>query len=298
MRILILGPSGQIGYELALQAAGIAEVVTAGRSAADIILDPLDTASLQQLFIDVKPDIVINAIAYTAVDKAETEQQQAFRLNADLPAALADECEKINCLLLHYSTDFVFDGTETTAWRELAETNPLSVYGRSKLAGEKAVQISGCTSLILRTSWVYGDRGSNFLLTMLRLARERETLSVVNDQMGSPSCSYDIAKATIAICQAYGNDADFVKKHQGLYHLSAAGETSWYGFATAIFELAREFETLKIKELLPISSDDYATAATRPSYSVLDCQRVKDNFSIALPQWQQSLKDCIRRYYQ
>ncbi|MCP4414857.1 MAG: NAD(P)-dependent oxidoreductase, partial [Gammaproteobacteria bacterium] len=181
MRILILGPSGQIGHDLAENAGTVGEVITAGRSAADIIIDPLNKTELSDLFSTVKPDIVINAIAYTAVDIAETDKEQAFLLNADLPAALADHCEQSNSLLIHYSTDFIFDGTNDKPYQEDDPTHPLSIYGRSKLAGEKAIQTSSCPGLILRTSWVYGERGSNFLLTMIRLAKERESISVVDD---------------------------------------------------------------------------------------------------------------------
>ena len=297
MRILILGPSGQIGYELARQAKAIAEVVTAGRRAADKIMDPLDRAALGTLFNDVKPDIVINAIAYTAVDQAESEIDITFKLNADLPAALADECSKINCLLIHYSTDFVFDGLQSTPWLETAATNPLSVYGRSKLAGEKAIQMVTCPSLILRTSWVYGERGGNFLLTMLKLARERESLAVVNDQIGSPSCSYDIAKATLSLCKRYIKEPDYVSANRGIYHLTASGQTSWHGFAKAIFDLAKHKESLMIKELSAISSAQYPTAAVRPPFSVLNCSALKDIFDVDLTDWHEALENSMKRYY-
>ncbi|RLA01512.1 MAG: dTDP-4-dehydrorhamnose reductase [Gammaproteobacteria bacterium] len=298
MRILILGPSGQIGYELAAQAAEFAEVTTAGRSDGDISLDVLDHQALENLFSTVKPDIVINAIAYTAVDIAESDQELCFKLNADLPAALSDLCAEYHCLLIHYSTDFVFDGSENAAWQETAATNPLGVYGKSKLAGEKAIQISPCISLILRTSWVYGDRGNNFMLTMLRLAGEREALSVVSDQVGAPSCSKDIAKATLQLCQRYLQEPDYVKSNQGLYHLTAGGEVSWHGFAEAIFELAANFESLAIKNLAAISTAEYPTAAVRPAYSVLDCSSIKDKFGVEMPHWKTSLAACIKSYYQ
>jgi len=298
LRILILGPSGQIGHELALyakDATGVTEVVTAGRSAADILMDPLDKDSLSKLFTDVKPDIVINAIAYTAVDKAETDQQQAFLLNSDLPGALADHCGAINCLLIHYSTDFVFDGSRSKPWSEEDQTFPLSVYGRSKLAGEKAIQISTCTSLILRTSWVYGEIGDNFLLTMLRLGRERKSLSVVNDQVGSPSCSHDIALATLEICRQYKEQPERIKAASGIYHLSASGNTNWYEFAKSIFDKAKQYKPLLVKDLLAISTAEYPTDATRPAYSVLNCQKIKDAFGIEMANWNESLTQCLKR---
>jgi len=298
--ILILGPSGQVGYDLAKSLRNstiVNKVVTAGRSEADIIMDPLNSSQLSALFLEVKPDIVINAIAYTAVDKAESEQEQAFLLNADLPSALADHCEQSNALLIHYSTDFIFDGSKTNPWREDDESQPLSVYGRSKLAGEKAIQIASCPSVILRTSWVYADRGNNFMLTMLRLGRERDSLSVVNDQIGSPTCSYDIAMATGQLCEQYLTDPSSFKNHSGIYHLTSSGSTSWYGFAKTIFELASPYESLAINDLSAITSDQYPVAATRPAYSVLDCGKIKKEFGIELPHWEESLKQCLKKYY-
>jgi dTDP-4-dehydrorhamnose reductase len=297
LRILILGPSGQIGHELAKQASELGKVITAGRTAADMIMDPLDHKALSSLFNEVKPDIVINAIAYTAVDSAESEIDIAFKLNSDLPAALADECSKINSLLIHYSTDFVFDGSQDTPWIESSATNPLSVYGRSKLAGEKAIQMASCPSLILRTSWVYGESGTNFLLTMLRLARERDVLAVVEDQVGSPSCSNDIAQATLLLCKRYIIEPEYVSANRGIYHLTASGQTSWYGFAKAIFDIAGLKESLKIKELSAISSGQYPTAAVRPPYAVLNCTALKEIFNVELTDWHQALENSLQRYY-
>ncbi len=300
MRILIFGPSGQIGYELATNLRdnnAVTKVITAGRSDADIIMDPLDNAKLEQLFLEIKPEIVINAIAYTAVDKAESEQEQVFLLNVDLPSALADHCEKTDSLLIHYSTDFIFDGCKTTPYKEDDQTQPLSVYGRSKLAGEKAIQISSCKSLILRTSWVYGHRGNNFMLTMLRLGRERASLSVVDDQIGSPSSSHDIALATIELCQQYIHNPENFHTNTGIYHLISTGSTSWYGFAKAIFKQAALHESLCIEKLQPITTEQYPVDAKRPAYSVLDCEKIKKTFGIALPDWQDSLNASLKKYY-
>jgi len=297
LRILILGPSGQIGHELAVNAKSIGEVITAGRTAADVIFDPLDETAPEKLFSDIKPDIVINAIAYTAVDKAETEEGQAFALNADFPAVLADLCAKTDSLFIHYSTDFVFDGCSKQPWKEDDNTRPLSVYGSSKLAGEKAIQRSSCPSLILRTSWVYGERGNNFLLTMLRLGRERGSLSVVNDQTGSPSYCHDIALATIQLCEQYSKDPQHFRSRTGIYHLTCSGEVTWHGFAKAIFEQAAKSEPLSIRKLLPITSEEYPVAANRPVYSVLDCGKIKNEFTIEMPHWQDSLKRCLKQYY-
>ena len=298
MSILILGPSGQIGHELAAKAVSITDVVTAGRSDADITLDPLDQFALENLINEVKPEIVINAIAYTAVDKAESDQLQAFRLNSDLPSQLADLCEIHHCLLIHYSTDFVFNGEHDKAWLETDTTGPLSIYGKSKLAGEKAIQISSCKSVILRTSWVYGPRGNNFLLTMLRLARERDSLSVVDDQIGSPTCSSDIADATLKLCKQYLHEPTSILNNKGLYHLSSSGETSWHGFAKAIFDYASEHEELNIKSLMPITSSEYPTDAARPAYSVMNCNKVKEIYNITMPHWKDALNNCLVDYYE
>ena len=297
MRVLIFGPSGQVGHALAANSGKLGEVVTAGRSDADITMDPLDKDSLDKLFSDVQPNIVINAIAYTAVDKAESDQEQAFLLNSDLPGALADQCEKLDCLLIHYSTDFVFDGTKNEPWSEDDDTHPLSIYGSSKLAGEKAIEISACSYFILRTSWVYGVRGGNFLLTMLRLGREREALSIVDDQIGSPTSSHDIAMATISLCEQYIEDPETVKAQKGIYHLTSSGSVSWYGFAKSIFDSAAHHEHLLLKDLSAISSSDYPTAATRPAYSVLNCEKLERNFNIKMPNWKDSLEQCIQRLY-
>ena len=297
MRILIFGPSGQVGYELAANAGKLGKVITAGRSDADIIMDPLNKDSLDKLFTDIQPNIIINAIAYTAVDKAESDQEKAFLLNSDFPGALADQCEKLDCLLIHYSTDFVFDGTKKEPWSEDDDTNPLSVYGSSKLAGEKAIEISACSYFILRTSWVYGERGGNFLLTMLRLGRERDALSIVDDQIGSPTSSHDIAMATISLCEQYIENPEAVKAQKGIYHLTSSGSISWYGFAKSIFDSAANHESLLLKDLSAISSSEYPTAATRPAYSVLNCEKLARNFNIKMPNWKDSLEQCIQRLY-
>ncbi|MCP4413252.1 MAG: dTDP-4-dehydrorhamnose reductase, partial [Gammaproteobacteria bacterium] len=219
-------------------------------------------------------------------------------LNADLPAALADHCEQLNSLLIHYSTDFVFDGTNDKPYQEDDSTQPLSIYGRSKLAGEKAIQTACCPSLILRTSWVYGRRGSNFLLTMIRLAKERESISVVDDQIGAPSYCRDIALATIKLCNSYKSDPNKFKIHSRIYNLTCSGKTSWFGFAKAIFEQISDKESLVLDELKAITSEQYPVAATRPAYSVLDCSKIYSDFGIEMPDWEESLIDCLKRYYQ
>jgi len=300
---MILGPSGQVGYELAALARDKFDVSTVGRSSAehsliDHEIDVTDYEQLKMVFEQVKPDIVINAIAYTAVDRAETDFEQAFYLNADLPSNLADLCSQTNCLLIHYSTDFVFNGQNQIPWLEDDVTNPINMYGKTKLAGEKAVQISTCPYFILRTSWVYGDRGNNFVLTMLRLAREREALSIVADQIGSPTCSRDIALATIQLCELYKSAPIEVQSKRGLYHLTSTGSCSWHEFAKTIFSLAKQHETLKIQSLSAISSDEYPTDAQRPAYSVLDCSKINETFKLQLPEWPIALEACIKSVYE
>lgn len=300
MKIVILGSTGQVGGMLAEVLAQRPEYVTktVGRRDADLLWTDGALDSLQRLIEAEQADVVINAIAYTAVDKAESEQAQAFILNSDLPGRLADICQSMEALLIHYSTDFVFDGLKEGAWLETDETNPLSVYGKSKLAGEKAIQMAHCAALILRTSWVYGETGNNFVKTMLRLGKERDTLGVVADQRGCPTYSRDIAHATITLVDAYAtNTTKFVHRQQ-IYHLSGHGQTTWHGFADAIFAGAAQYEALALTTLNAIATEDYPTPAVRPPNSVLNCSKLQADFGIVMPDWQTSLTGCLQRLYQ
>src|SRR5579875_2515861 len=224
-RILIVGNAGQLGRELERSFAGFGSVIGVNRGTVDLA----DAASLRAAVRSAAPDVILNAAAYTAVDRAESEPELAHAVNAAAPAVLAEEARARQALLVHYSTDYVFDGTKREPWTEEDPANPLSVYGASKLAGEQAIAAAGGTYLIFRTSWVYGPHGKNFLLTMLRLGRERPQLRIVDDQIGAPTSSSEIAKATRAVLE------EFTSAKRGIYHMTCSGQTSWYGFARAIF---------------------------------------------------------------
>ena len=275
MKILLTGPTGQVGGELAPRLAALGEVVAPDRS----VLDLADADAVRARVRELRPDVVVNAAAYTAVDRAEGEPDRAFAINATAPLALAEESKRIGALLVHYSTDYVFDGTKAAPYTEDDEPNPLSAYGRSKLEGERAIQASGCRHLILRTSWVYAGRGHNFLFTMLRLGAERPELRVVDDQRGAPTWARDIATATVTLLADPPN---------GLYHLTAAGETTWYGFACEIMRHAGLTPVVH-----RIRSDEYPTAARRPANSVLDNGRIRSVAPVAMPAWEVSLAECL-----
>jgi dTDP-4-dehydrorhamnose reductase len=284
MKILLTGRNGQVGYELERALAPLGDVHAFDHKQLDLA-DPIAIISRVR---EVKPEVIVNAAAYTAVDQAEKDVEQAMLVNAAGPGFLAAEAKAVGALLVHYSTDYVFDGTKTTPYTEDDTTNPLNVYGKSKLAGEKAIQAAGGRHLILRTSWVYGPRGKNFFLTMLRLAREREELRVVNDQHGAPTSSLALAAATVEILQRHGADA------HGTFHLTAGGETTWFGFTEAIVDLARA-SLPRLPRLIPIATSDYPTPAARPTYSVLDCASVKRSLNAQLSDWQADLVAVWRR---
>jgi len=280
VKILLTGKDGQIGWELARILAPICEVIAPERAALDLSVPEQIVSAVRS----VRPDLIINAAAYTNVDRAEAEPEIAMQVNAAAPGILADESRRVGALLIHYSTDYVFDGTKSTPYVEEDPPNPINAYGRSKLEGERAIQASGCRHLILRTSWVYGMRGRNFLLTILRLARELPELKVVDDQIGAPTWCRDVATATAQLAhQAVGGMAE------GLYHLAAAGETSWCGFARAILR-AHASET----PVRSITTAEYPTPARRPANSVLSSAMIRARWNLALPQWQDSLSICLR----
>ena len=283
MKILLLGKAGQVGgaltpllRQLAGSSAGEA-VVTLGRADVDLS----DAAALVQAVQRVQPSLIVNAAAHTAVDRAETESEVAFAINAVAPGVLAAQAAKLNALLVHYSTDYVFDGSQRTPYRESDPTHPLGVYGESKLAGEQAVEASGCRHLLLRTSWVYDSTGRNFLTTMLRLAKQHGKLRVVGDQHGSPTSAALIAEATVHLIRCALDQPDLAG---GLYHLTAQGQTTWHGFAQAIMRKAG----LDIP-IEAITTADYPTPAKRPAYSVLNCGKLQTQFNYRLPDWQQAL---------
>jgi dTDP-4-dehydrorhamnose reductase len=289
MKILLLGGNGQVGYELVRSLAPLGEVVVTTRNGelegggACEVLDLYAPQTFAPLIERIDPDVVVNATAHTAVDRAEDEPELAFRANAEAPTELARLCAVRGATLVHYSTDYVFDGSGTTPYREDQPTRPLGVYGASKLAGEQGIQASGANHLILRTAWVYATRGGNFLRTMLRVGAEREELRVVADQRGCPTPAWLIADVTAEVLRQG-------IKASGIRHLVAGGETTWHGFAEAIFDEVHACGLIARRpRVVPITTAEYPTRARRPAYSVLDTQRLQDEYGLALPEWRRAL---------
>jgi dTDP-4-dehydrorhamnose reductase len=278
--ILVTGSNGQLGAELALALAPHGRVVATGRAELDLANADAIVATVRS----IKPALVVNAAAYTAVDQAEKEEAIARAVNGIAPGILADEAKRAGAALIHYSTDYVFDGRATTPYDEDAPVNPMSAYGRTKLEGERAVAASGADALVLRTSWVYGRRGRNFLTTMQRLAGERDEIRVVDDQTGAPNWARELARSTARIV---ARGLPWVAERRGLYHLTARGATTWYGFARAILA-----DVPRVR-IVPITTAEYPTPARRPHWSVLDTARFERTFGFALPDWHASLVDCL-----
>lgn len=287
--ILLIGTTGQVGWELLRCLQPLGHVIAAGRNC-QINLDLTQVDSIRQVIREIKPDLIINAAAYTAVDKAETETQLAYQINGTAPGILAEESLRLkNTILIHYSTDYVFNGQHSQPYTELDPVNPLGVYGASKLAGEQAIQAVGGCYFILRTAWVYGLRGKNFLLTIQRLAQEREELTVVNDQIGAPTWSRLIAEATADLsAQLLAPFISNIEKFIGIYHLTCGGQTNWYEFAKIIIEYAEQSP-----RLLPITTAQYPTPAKRPAYSVLSNEKLANTFGMVLPTWDHAVKICL-----
>lgn len=301
MRILLTGKNGQVGWELQRTLSTLGEVIALGQADMDLA----NPDAIRKICGEVKPNLIVNPAAYTAVDKAETEPALALAINGTAPGILAQEAQRLGAALIHYSTDYVFDGSKNTPYTEQDIPNPQNIYGSSKLAGERAIQAVDVPHLILRTAWVYGRRGKNFLLTMQRLARERPLLKVVDDQVGAPTWSRLLAEATTHIvaqglsrgqgvatgilpsatlarpCAA--NMVSYIRQHSGVYHMSCAGQTSWHGFASAIL-------TGATTQLQPIPSSEYPTPAARPAYSVLSNAQLAQTFGITLPGWRIALE--------
>jgi len=288
-RILLLGGDGQLAWELRRSLATLGEVIAVGRQTTPYRLDLTRSADILPLLETVRPDWIVNAAAYTAVDRAETEPELAQAVNGEAPGALAEAAARIGAQLVHYSTDYVFDGNAHRPYREDDVPNPQGIYGASKLAGERAIAESGCDWLILRTAWVYGTRGSNFLRSIRRLARERAALRVVADQIGAPTWSRQIAEASAQILARLGGERAAWHRTCGIYHLSAAGETSWHAFADHIVAHQRHRETIPCAAVEAITTADYPTAAKRPSYSVLDNAKLAATFGVRLPDWRVGL---------
>ncbi|WP_426103213.1 dTDP-4-dehydrorhamnose reductase [Massilia sp. TSP1-1-2] len=284
MKILLTGASGQVGYELARSLQALGEVVAVDRARMDLS----DLDQVRDVVRQVRPGLIVNPAAYTAVDQAESEPELAHRVNALAPGVMAAEAALLGAAMVHYSTDYVFDGTKLGAYAEDDATGPINVYGHSKLAGEQAIAAAGIPHLILRTSWVYGMRGKNFLLTMLRLTRERDALRVVADQHGAPTWSRTIAESTLAIlAQARHGGPQWWESNSGIYHLSAQGQTTWHGFTEAIVAAAG-----LTCQVVPITSADYPVPAARPVNSVMTSEKLMTRLC-DLPHWHDALRLCL-----
>lgn len=303
--ILLTGKTGQLGSELNRLLPKLGKVIAPERNE----LDLREPEKIRKIMQDAKPQVVINAAAYTAVDAAEADEANASVVNAEAPRLLALEAKKLGALMVHFSTDYVFDGTKKTPYLETDSPNPLNAYGRTKLAGEQAVRDSGAVHLIFRTSWVYCTRGRNFLLTVARLATEREELKMVDDQVGAPTCAFDLARATKEILTgiiAKTGSESISPKASGMYHMTAAGETTWYKFAKAILEAtastpqnlpwlasAIKGRPLIARRVLPISTHEFRSPTVRPAYSILSNARLMQAFGVTLSDWRSQLQRCF-----
>lgn len=285
-KILLLGKNGQVGWELQRTLAPLGNVIAMDQDEMDLVR----ISDIRGKVQDLKPDVIVNAAAYTAVDKAEAEPDLAMAINGDAPGVLAEEAKRIGALLVHFSTDYVFDGTKDTPYTEEDIPNPLNVYGRTKLAGEQSIQAVDGNYLIFRTSWVYGARGKNFYLTMLRLAREQEEIRVVNDQIGAPTWCRMIAESTALFLSQGINRSEgfnsYFEERKGIYHMTAAGQTSWYGFAKHIIDSISP-EGKRVKRVIPIETKDYAYKAQRPLNSVMSNLKLNTEFQVILDNWLQ-----------
>jgi dTDP-4-dehydrorhamnose reductase len=294
MKILLLGKNGQVGWELQRSLAPLGEVLALDRHSTRYCVDLSKPEQLAQTVLAYRPDFIVNAAAHTAVDKAESEPELAKVLNTDAPAALAKAAAQVGAWLVHYSTDYVFDGSGTHARQEGegtgTGTGPLSVYGKTKLDGEKAIVASGCKHLIFRTSWVYAARGGNFATTMLRLAQEREQLTVINDQHGAPTGADLIADVTAHAMRRVLNTQNIA--FGGVYHLVASGETTWHGYASHVIEQAKQLKpelAWKVQNIAPVPTSAFPTPAARPHNSRLCTAKLQERFGLVLPPWQQGV---------
>lgn len=280
MKLLLLGKNGQVGFELQRALAPLGEVVAYGRNECDLA----DGAGLSQCIDKVAPDVIVNAAAYTAVDKAESDSELAYAINSIAPKIIAQKAAELGALLVHYSTDYVFDGDKKVAYVETDSTNPQNIYGASKLAGEQQLQSSTANYLIFRTCWVVGAQGNNFAKTMLRLASEHDSLKVVSDQIGVPTSAALIADVTGHVIRQVVSE----RKHYGIYHLAAAGQTNWHEYACHVIETARKAGkpiTVKPEAIRPITTSEYPTPAKRPSNSLLNTEKLCSTFNLHMPDW-------------
>lgn len=287
-RVVILGAAGQLGVELVKLLRPQVDLFAFSRRE----LDLTDDDALRAAILPIQPHSIVNAAAYTAVDRAESEAALARAVNAHAPQTLAQLALRLNAWLLHFSTDYVFDGSGQTPWKETDAPHPLNVYGQTKLEGEQAIEATGCRHLIFRTSWVYAAHGSNFLYTMLRLASERPRLSIVDDQIGAPTTAGELARGVLSVLSQLNQDSDARQPvESGIYHMTCGGSTTWFNFARAIF--AGFTGTISAPELLPISTEQYPTPAARPRYSVLNCEKLEERLGIRLAAWEDGLAQVI-----
>jgi dTDP-4-dehydrorhamnose reductase len=304
LKILLTGKNGQLGRELASYLEPLGEVVALGHQE----LDLANPHAIRETVRAIRPQLIVNAAAYTAVDQAESDEAAARAVNADAPGAMAEEAKETGAALVHYSTDYVFDGSKTTPYLENDPTSPINAYGRTKLGGEEAVRNSGASHLIFRTAWVYGREGKNFLRTILRLATQKEELKIVRDQIGAPTSARDIALATAEVLSRIYAPTSGAREFPGVsgaYHMTAGGQTNWYEFTKAILEEAAENsadpwlvsatggQPLITHSVVPITAAEYPTPAKRPAYSVLSNDRLARTFGIQLPDWRAQLKSCF-----
>lgn len=283
MKVLLLGKNGQVGWELNRSLQPLGEVIAFGREEADFTKPDC----LRDIVQRVKPDVIVNAAAYTAVDMAEEEEELALKVNSTSPEVLAEEALKLSALLIHYSTDYVFDGSKHGSYLETDKPNPINAYGRTKLSGERAIQSSGCDYLIFRTSWVYSARGKNFLSTILRLAQEREELNIVSDQVGAPTSARLIAETTLLCLQKSIKERCDSEFTSDLYQLTASGSTSWHGFARKITSIANDSLQIKVRvaKINEVLTRDYPSKADRPCNSKLSLNKLEAYYGLQMPHW-------------
>ena len=291
MRILVTGADGQVGWELRRSLGSLGQVTALDREAFDLT----QPDRMRQVVRDLRPAVLVNAAAYTAVDRAESEPRLALDINGVAPGVMAEEMTRLGGLMVHYSTDYVFDGAGQRPWTEDDTPNPLGVYGRTKLAGEQAVATAGATHVVIRTSWVYGRRGSNFVRTVIRLALERDELRIVADQTGVPTWCRDLADWTATIVARLSPSTAASPGERGIFHLVSTGTTTWHGLAEAVVRLAPELAHRRHVVVVPIGTEDYPLPAKRPAWSVLGCHRAERVFGIRPAHWEQALTRCLER---
>lgn len=291
-KILLFGKNGQVGYELQQRLKRLGHVIALGVDSADYCGDFSRPQDVIDSIEAIRPDVVVNAAAYTAVDKAESEPDLAFKINAETPGLIAEVCEKLDAWFVHYSTDYVFDGSGSAPWNEWHTPAPINIYGKTKLQGERLVASACRKHLILRTSWVFGVHGGNFAKTMLRLAQERDSLSVVDDQIGAPTSAALLAQLTVEVIPQLQKHPELA----GLYHAAASGETSWYGYAKFVLGYAAKLGhqmKLDLANIQPVSSDQFPTPAKRPNNSRLDTHKLRGTFGLDLPEWQLGVTEML-----